>query len=123
MCLKAISARIPKTPLTTISETWTPAHSIAARPRSKILVTSALIAFIERAGSSADVAEAAQLLGDVRVALRVLELRELLLQHVHDELLVRGVARHRADLLDAVEEVLVELDLAAAAEHRQSPFL
>src|SRR5262245_16130078 len=65
-----------------------------------------------------DVAEAIELLGDLGVRLRAFELPQLLLDAVHDELLGRRVARELADLLDAIEQLLVDLDLRSAEHGR-----
>src|SRR6185503_4583469 len=123
MNLNAISATTPKIPDTAIKVVAGPKYSNGLSRRSKSAVTAWLTAFMPiapsrriRSPTSRDVAEAAQFLGDVCVALRAFELSQLVLEHVHDELLVRRVAGDRRDLLDAIEEVLFELDLVAA-EH------
>src|SRR5689334_5490076 len=116
-CLKAISASTPKMPESSTSTVSQPRLAAGLQSRSKRPLAMPLSAFIRRA-RSADVAESLELGGDVRVRLGVVELRDLLLEHVHDELLVRCVARRLRDHLDAFEQLGVELDLVSAAEHR-----
>src|SRR5688572_2269798 len=88
-CLKATSARTPKTALTATNAKGRPTSSRGASRRSKARDTAWFTPFMRSARPPlADVAEPAQLLGDLRVALRVLELGDLLLEEVHDVLLV-----------------------------------
>src|SRR5688572_7631114 len=105
ICRKTSSASTPKIRLNRLSAIRRPSAAGGASSASKADVTAWLSAFIggeprpvRRAGraagprgrrgaspaSSGDVAEPAQLLGDVRVGLGALELGELLLEHVDD---------------------------------------
>src|SRR5688572_28785209 len=122
ICLKSKSARIPKIPLISTMEAASPSSSNGVSTASKATLKRRCTAFIcgPARGGSADVAETLELLDDVGVGLRALELGQLLLQDVHDELLVRCVACQLRDLLDAVDQVRVELDLVATAEHVSS---
>src|SRR5262245_6656010 len=125
ICLKSSSARIPKIPLTSTMAAASPSSSNGVRMASKAALTRRWTEFIVVVQSpvdstSADVAESLQLLDDVRVGLGALELRQLLLEDVHDELTVRGVPRDLGYLLDAIDQVRVELDLVAATEHVNS---
>src|SRR5438445_6134088 len=119
-CLNRTSATMPKMPLAITSAGPRPSRSNGASNTSKTADRPWFSAFMlacARSARSRDVAEPLELVGDLLVALRALELDQLLLQYMHDELLVRGVARDRRDLLDAIDQVLVQLDLVAAAEH------
>src|SRR5262252_161677 len=80
-----------------------------ASTTSNTALSTVLKAFIEACGFSGDVAEPLQLRADLVVVLRVVEVDHLLLEHVRDELVDRGIARHVRDLGQADVEVLVDL--------------
>src|SRR5512143_2790914 len=77
--------------------------------RSKRRRSAALNRLMTAAGSSGDVAQAAEALLDLLLVLGALELGELLLEGVGDELLRGGVAGQVGVALDLGHQVLVEL--------------